>query len=663
MASFLDTLLNGVESTGDPTATNPKSSASGAFQMLDSTWRRLGNAGRAADAPLKVQRGQAEKLDEQDVAALQAYGIPVNEGTRYLAWQQGPAGARALLNSTNKTAIQALIDAGVSPARAHASVVNNGGTVNMSAGDFAKHVQGQYKRGGMPDTDTSQGGATDPFAGMMNNPIVKQILAASQPDATQTALAGDALKRGQAAEGQLDSSNAALDAIAKKRAALQSPGGIDPNKFAPPSEADLQKKELAQVSDDPGHATRVMRQYLPVLAMLGGAFVKNNVSASLKAANAAMAAAKSNDQGAVEKAHNEFVDQMTELKERVELANTVYQQNRDKYQDDVNGLIAAQSVEEAKDKNFLAQQALASGNLELYTKLKEGPIQALEKITPIITAAQTHQDALDARSHQILQDTDGTSYVYDMRSHSATTLTGQPYTPKGATKMASGQPRSAAALAATKYMQEHPDATAADLAKFAGSFKETGSADVAFGTGKQGQQVNSFNTAIAHLSTMRGLVAALQNGDTQAVNQLSQDVAQQFGGPAPTNFDAAKNIVGDEIVKAILGSGGALGDREKFDEAMSRVKSPAQLLGVMKQYDELMGGQLKSLGLQYKNTTGQDDFASKLLPETRRELGFDDGGAAGGGDKPHPKPGDVVKGYKFKGGDPSQQSSWEKVSG
>jgi ribosome maturation protein Sdo1 len=29
---------------------------------------------------------------------------------------------------------------------------------------------------------------------------------------------------------------------------------------------------------------------------------------------------------------------------------------------------------------------------------------------------------------------------------------------------------------------------------------------------------------------------------------------------------------------------------------------------------------------------------------------------------PHPRPGQIVNGYRFKGGDPKKQSSWEKVS-
>jgi hypothetical protein len=44
------------------------------------------------------------------------------------------------------------------------------------------------------------------------------------------------------------------------------------------------------------------------------------------------------------------------------------------------------------------------------------------------------------------------------------------------------------------------------------------------------------------------------------------------------------------------------------------------LAGVISTYQELLAGQLKSLGLQYKNTTGRDDFNTKLLPSTLKTL-------------------------------------------
>jgi LysM repeat protein len=53
------------ESGGNAKAQNPSSSASGLFQMLDSTWHGLGGKGRAKDASEAEQYSRAEKLYSQ----------------------------------------------------------------------------------------------------------------------------------------------------------------------------------------------------------------------------------------------------------------------------------------------------------------------------------------------------------------------------------------------------------------------------------------------------------------------------------------------------------------------------------------------------------------------------------------------------------------------
>jgi hypothetical protein len=51
----------GCESGGNPTATNPSSSASGLFQFLDTTWQGLGGKGRAKDNSVAKQYELANK--------------------------------------------------------------------------------------------------------------------------------------------------------------------------------------------------------------------------------------------------------------------------------------------------------------------------------------------------------------------------------------------------------------------------------------------------------------------------------------------------------------------------------------------------------------------------------------------------------------------------
>jgi hypothetical protein len=141
-----------------------------------------------------------------------------------------------------------------------------------------------------------------------------------------------------------------------------------------------------------------------------------------------------------------------------------------------------------------------------------------------------------------------------------------------------------------------------------------------FATGKNGNSVRSFNTAIEHLDTLSGLADALNNGNVQLINKYGNLIAEKTGNPAPTNFDAAKKIVADEVVKAIVGSGGGVHDREEAARVIKSASSPAQLKSVISTYQELMNGQLHGLRNQYKATTGREDFDKYLSPAAAREL-------------------------------------------
>ena len=111
---------------------------------------------------------------------------------------------------------------------------------------------------------------------------------------------------------------------------------------------------------------------------------------------------------------------------------------------------------------------------------------------------------------------------------------------------------------------------------------------------------------------------ALQGGDTKAINAIANTVARQTGASAPTNFDAAKQVVSAEIIKAIVASGGGVKEREEAANNFAAANSPAQLKGVINTYKQLLGGQLNSLGLQYENTTGRKDFDKKLTGEAKQ---------------------------------------------
>ena len=143
-----------------------------------------------------------------------------------------------------------------------------------------------------------------------------------------------------------------------------------------------------------------------------------------------------------------------------------------------------------------------------------------------------------------------------------------------------------------------------------------------FATGTQGNTARFADAGMSHVATMHELVDALNNGDIQAVNRVANAFAAATGNPAPTTFDAAKQIVGQEIVKAVVGSGaGSAEERKTAAEKLLAANSPQQLHDVLNVYTTLLGGQLGALRNQYERTTKLHNFDTEFLsPSTYAAL-------------------------------------------
>ena len=144
----------------------------------------------------------------------------------------------------------------------------------------------------------------------------------------------------------------------------------------------------------------------------------------------------------------------------------------------------------------------------------------------------------------------------------------------------------------------------------------------AFSNGPTANRVTALNAAMEHLGTLDDLSKALQNNDVRLLNTAGNAVAKQLGVAAPTNFNAAKQIVGAEIIKAIVNNGGGVTERREAADAINGAGSPAQLSGVISTYHQLLGGQLLSLKQQYETGTNRTDFDKRLNPRVKKLLGL-----------------------------------------
>ncbi len=136
------------------------------------------------------------------------------------------------------------------------------------------------------------------------------------------------------------------------------------------------------------------------------------------------------------------------------------------------------------------------------------------------------------------------------------------------------------------------------------------------GTGAK--QLQAFTTVAGHLESLEVLGEALKNKDTQLVNQALNYIAVQTGSPEVTNFNAAKQAVAGEVVKAITGTAGALADRKEAEQIFSEVKSPEQLQGAIDTVKELIYSRLDTTRAHYESATGRHDFETRLPDIVKR---------------------------------------------
>lgn len=156
---YLQTLAQ-VESHGDPKAQNGRST--GLFQFHPDTFAAAGGGGDIHD--IGAQTSAALNLSRRDRANLSQLGIEPTDANVYIMHQQGAGGGRALLTSPpDINAVAALTPVYGNADVAKRAIVGNGGTADMSAGQFVDMWRSRWANGGRPvTTGAAQGGATAP---------------------------------------------------------------------------------------------------------------------------------------------------------------------------------------------------------------------------------------------------------------------------------------------------------------------------------------------------------------------------------------------------------------------------------------------------------------------------------------------------------------------
>ncbi|EJF77310.1 transglycosylase SLT domain-containing protein [Bartonella birtlesii] len=122
-----------VESGGNPNARNPRSSAGGLYQFIDSTAKQYGLQDRFDPMQAADAMGRLTLDNRNHLSRL--LGRAPSEAELYLAHQQGAGGAARLLQNPHANAAQIV---------GSNAVGLNGGNSAMRAGDFVNRVLQMY---------------------------------------------------------------------------------------------------------------------------------------------------------------------------------------------------------------------------------------------------------------------------------------------------------------------------------------------------------------------------------------------------------------------------------------------------------------------------------------------------------------------------------------
>ena len=187
---------------------------------------------------------------------------------------------------------------------------------------------------------------------------------------------------------------------------------------------------------------------------------------------------------------------------------------------------------------------------------------------------------------------------------------------------------------------------------------------------KTGGQIIAGNTAIGHAGELADLALKLDNYSSDIINKPINWVKDRFGGEAAETLERYRTLVDKyavEKTKFYQGTAGGVEERRAAREMFSPDKSPRALVGALMQDRMDMESKLIPLQETWKKTMHENlpDEVGKQYeivgPHAKKMTAtLNDAYRKTVGNSNLLLPGDVRKGYVFKGGNPKDQANWEK---
>lgn len=155
-----------IESSNNPNARNPNSSAGGRFQFINSTAKQYNLADRYD--PDQATAAAARLASDNRAILRRSLGREPTAAELYLAHQQGGGGAAKLLGNPDAPAADAV---------GSNAIRLNGGSADMTGGDFSTLWTRKYGGGAAPDVGAQSWAGSAPTPGVTLNSTPAQPVA------------------------------------------------------------------------------------------------------------------------------------------------------------------------------------------------------------------------------------------------------------------------------------------------------------------------------------------------------------------------------------------------------------------------------------------------------------------------------------------------------
>ncbi len=177
-------------------------------------------------------------------------------------------------------------------------------------------------------------------------------------------------------------------------------------------------------------------------------------------------------------------------------------------------------------------------------------------------------------------------------------------------------------LAAEPAARQALGVSTTDAPENALKFKRLQTVESAFGKGQQANNMISLNTVADHLALMREYADALNNNDIPAANAVLNRLNKEAGYSNVTNFDTARDIMADEVVRLLTSTGGTEADRAGMQQRFASSGSPAQIVGALDVAQNFVIGRFNALQQQYagNDKKRQDFFQNDMMTAQAKRM-------------------------------------------